>query len=151
MLSCCDSLWARRGGEALWVLNMCNRSYRHAHDRLVRKTRQPNMCPGHHELRSNNSLTLLAYVAMFEPSPGWIMVLFYEVCHILQDVLFFFTCAVWRRPSLALAHAHSSSGWMEPHANLPDEDIITLLSTSKQTCSMNKEHLWFLSLHLRKT
>lgn len=58
------------------------------------------------------------------------MVLFDEACHVLQHMLFFFTCAVWCRPSLAFTHAHSSSGWVEAQADLPEEDdALTFMST----------------------
>ena len=50
--------------------------------------------------------------------PVGVMKLGYEPLHILQDVLFLFTGAVWCLPSLALAHAHSSSGGVETHAQL---------------------------------
>ncbi len=36
------------------------------------------------------------------------MELIYEALHVLQNVVFFFTGAVWGRPTLAFAHAHSS-------------------------------------------
>ena len=49
------------------------------------------------------------------------MVFSYEVRHVLQDVLFFFACAVWCHPSLAFPHAHSAPGGMEPQANIPAE------------------------------
>ena len=43
---------------------------------------------------------------------------------------FFFTCAVWCCPSLALAHAHSSSGRVEAQADLPkEEDTPRFVST----------------------
>ena len=49
------------------------------------------------------------------------MVFFDEMCHVLQYMFFFFTCAVWSCPSLALAHAHSSPGRVEAQADLPEE------------------------------
>ena len=41
------------------------------------------------------------------------MELVYETLHVLQNVVFFFTGAVWGRATLAFAHAHSSSGRMK--------------------------------------
>ena len=43
------------------------------------------------------------------------MELIYETLHVLQDVVFFFTGAVWGRTTLAFSHAHSSPGGMKSH------------------------------------
>ena len=61
-------------------------------------------------------------------SPGGVMKFRYEPCHVLQDVLFFLTGAVRSSSTLALAHAHSSSGGVEAEAQLPAENHHVILS-----------------------
>ena len=52
-----------------------------------------------------------------------------EPRHVLQDVLFFLTGAVRGSSSLALAHAHSSSGGVEPEAQLPTQRHLCVTSS----------------------
>lgn len=77
--------------------------------------------PAHDELENTATMT----VGYSHDSLGGVMVLLDEVRHVLQHMLFLFACAVRRRPSLALAHAHSSSGGVEAQPNLPDQENIT--------------------------